>query len=79
MAGKLEIIRKSEFKDDAIMEFEFKRSPEEHIQASVQYRYDLMRKEFSRKIGKYEEYREIIKAKNPSLMMQIDKSLRLRK
>ena len=61
------------------MEFECKRSPEEHIQASVQYRYDLMRKEYKSRIHRYEEYREIIRAKNPSLMMQIDKALKLRK
>jgi hypothetical protein len=41
--GRLDIIRKSEFKDDTIMEFDFTKAGEEQIKRSIQYRYDVMR------------------------------------
>jgi len=51
--GKLDLIRKSEFKDDTIMEFEFTRAQEEQIKKSIQYRYDVMRSEYKQYKARY--------------------------
>lgn len=52
--GKLNIIRKSEFKDDSIMEFDFVKAKDEVIRKSIQYRYDLMSKKQEAFLKKYE-------------------------
>lgn len=61
------------------MEFEFVRAMEDHIKTSVQHRYDIMRQQYIENKQKHEEFREIIRAKNPSLMMQIDKAMKNKK
>ena len=71
--GKLDLIRKSEFKDDTIMEFNFIRAQEDQIKKSIQYRYDVMRHEFKQYKIKYESICDTIKQKNPSLAIQIQK------
>ncbi len=42
--GKMDIIRKAQFKDDSIMEFDFLKASDEIIRKSIQYRYDFMRR-----------------------------------
>ena len=71
--GKLDLIRKSEFKDDTIMEFDFIRAPEEQIRRSIQYRYDVMRHEYKQYKMRYDSVCDTIKQKNPSLAIQIQK------
>ena len=71
--GRLDIIRKSEFKDDTIMEFEFTKAGEEQVKKSIQYRYDVMRHEYQQFKAKYENVCDTIKQKNPSLAIQIQK------
>lgn len=71
--GKLDLIRKSEFKDDTIMQFEFTRAPQEQIKRSIQYRYDLMREQYKQYKMRYQSICEMIKQKNPSLAIQIQK------
>ena len=71
--GRLDLIRKSEFKDDTIMEFDFARAPEEHIKKSIQYRYDMMGQSFRQLQQKYYSICDTIKQKNPSLAIQIQK------
>ena len=61
------------------MEFDFTRAPEDHIRASIQHRYDLMRKQYMQNQQQHEEFREVIRSKNPSLMMQIDKAMKPKK
>lgn len=51
--GRLDLIRKSEFKDDTIMEFDFVRAAEDQIRRSIQYRYDLMRQQYRQYKGRY--------------------------
>ena len=74
--GRLDIIRKAEFRDDAILEFDFFKASEQQVKESIQYRFDLMREERILYTQKYEEITESIKAKNPSLMMQIAKGMK---
>lgn len=45
--GKLDLIRKSEFKDDTIMQFNFVKAPDEQIKKSIQYRYNVMRQQYN--------------------------------
>ena len=71
--GRLDLVRKSEFKDDTIMEFEFKKAKEEEIRQSIQYRYNLMRHQHQQYRVKYDSICDLIKQKNPSLAIQIQK------
>lgn len=71
--GRLDIVRKSEFKDDTIMEFEFAKANEEQVRKSIQHRYDVMRHEYQQLRGRYDAVCDTIKQKNPSLAIQIQK------
>ena len=75
-AGRMDLIRHSEFKDDTMMSFDFTKSSNEQICSSIQYRYDQLRQQYIGNTQSYEDIVEIVKAKNPSLMMQINKTLR---
>ena len=71
--GKLDLIRKSEFKDDTIMEFDFAKAHDEVIKKSIQYRYNVLRHEYRQYKTRYDSVCESIKQKNPSLAIQIQK------
>jgi hypothetical protein len=69
----LKIIQKTEYKNIELISFEFDCANEDSVRQHVTFRYGSMKSKLALMEGRYQDIREIIRLKNPSLLLHIDK------
>jgi len=73
-SGALSVYMEGEVKKLEIMSFEFECCPEEIIRQHITYRYGSIRSKIAMMEGRMQDINEIVKMKNPSLLLQIQKT-----
>jgi hypothetical protein len=72
--AQLDFIQNMEYKLVELMNCSFQRSSDEYIQQQLSYRYNKMKQKLLMMTQKLHEITNIVKIKNPSLLLQIQKS-----
>jgi hypothetical protein len=72
--GKLDFIQNFDYKFIELLSLEFFNSPEETVRKHIAYRYGVLKTKFSMLNDRINTINNIIKVKNPSLMLQIQKT-----
>ncbi len=73
-SGKLDFIQNFEYKFIELLRVEFLNSPDETIRKHISFRYNLLKTKFVMMNDRINSINSIIKVKNPSLMLQIQKT-----
>lgn len=71
--AKIEFIQNVEYKYISLMNCDFFRASEEIVQSQITYRYNAMKQRLSVLHSRLFEVNSLIKAKNPSLLLQLNK------
>jgi len=72
--ARLDFIQNMEYKFVELMFCAFARSPDEVVQHHITYRYSAMKQKLSVVQGRLQEITNLVKIKNPSLLLQLQKS-----
>ncbi|GMH89883.1 hypothetical protein TrVE_jg6418 [Triparma verrucosa] len=72
--ARLDFIQNMEYKFVELMSCHFIRSPEEIVQHQITYRYNAMKTRLSLMQGRLEDVNNLVKLKNPSLLLQLQKA-----
>ena len=72
--GRLDFIQNMEYKFVELMSCAFERSPEEVTQQHISFRYNSIKQKLALTQAKLFEVTNLVKTKNPSLLLQIQKS-----
>jgi hypothetical protein len=72
--ARLDFIQNMEYKFVELMYCACARSPEEVIQQHITYRYNAMKQKLSVMQARLQEINTLVKVKNPSLLLQLQKS-----
>ncbi len=72
--ARLDFIQNMEYKFVELMSCHFIRSPEEIVQHQITYRYNSVKAMLGAMKGRLEDVSNLVKLKNPSLLLQIQKS-----
>lgn len=72
--ARLDFIQNMEYKFVELMYCSFSRSPDEVVQHHITYRYNAMKQKLSVVQGRLQEITNLVKIKNPSLLLQLQKS-----
>ena len=72
--AKLDLIQNMEYKYIELLSCEFERSSEIIVQHHITYRYNLMKTKLNVLQGRVHEIVNLVKMKNPSLLLQLQKS-----
>ncbi len=71
--ARLDFIQNMEYKFVDLMTCEFVRSAEEIVQQQITYRYNAMKQKLSIMQTRLHEINNLVKTKNPSLLLQLQK------
>eukprot|EP01039_Chlorochromonas_danica_P002976 gene2976-3244_t len=72
--ARLDFIQNMEYKFVELMYCGFNRSPDEIVQHHITYRYNAMKQKLSVVQGRLQEITNLVKIKNPSLLLQLQKT-----
>jgi hypothetical protein len=72
--GRLDLIQNMEYKFIELMSCDFEASPEHVIQHHITYRYNAMKQRLAIMQSRLHEINNLVKLKNPSLLIQLQKS-----
>lgn len=72
--ARLDFIQNMEYKFVELMYAECKRSPDEIVQHHITYRYNAMKQKLSLVQSRLGEITNLVKIKNPSLLLQLQKA-----
>jgi hypothetical protein len=72
--ARLDFIQNMEYKFVELVSCIFKRSPEEMVQRHITYRYNSMKQKLAVMQSRLHEINNLVKMKNPSLLLQLQKS-----
>ena len=72
--ARLDFIQNMEYKFVELMYCACSRSPEEIVQQHITYRYNAMKQKLSIMQARLQEINNLVKIKNPSLLLQLQKS-----
>lgn len=75
--ARLDFIQNMEYKFVELMFCSFYRSPEETIQAQITFRYNVLKQRLAQQQSRLNEIHSLVKVKNPSLLLQLQKSATL--
>jgi hypothetical protein len=73
--ARLDFIQNMEYKFVELMYCNCIRSPEEIVQNHITYRYNAMKQKLSLTQGRLQEITNLVKIKNPSLLLQLQKNI----
>lgn len=73
--GRLEIMQSTEYKNIEIMSFDFQCSNDEFIRQVITYKYMSLKSKLSLMEGRLQDIHEIVRVKNPSLLLSIKKNV----
>lgn len=71
--ARLDIIQNMEYKFVELMSCDCEASPEQIVQHHITYRYDAMKQRLGIMQGRLQEINNLVKLKNPSLLIQLQK------
>eukprot|EP01017_Pseudomicrothorax_dubius_P025890 TRINITY_DN2840_c0_g1_i1.p1 TRINITY_DN2840_c0_g1~~TRINITY_DN2840_c0_g1_i1.p1 ORF type:complete len:192 (+),score=43.99 TRINITY_DN2840_c0_g1_i1:123-698(+) len=74
LTGILQIVQTSEYKDIEMIAFDFQSASEEGIRQQITFKYGALKSKLSLMDGRLQDINELIRIKNPSLLLQIQKS-----
>ena len=72
--ARLDFIQNMEYKFVELMSCHFIRSPEEIVQHQITYRYNAMKSRLSLMQSRLQDVNNLVKLKNPSLLLQLQKT-----
>ena len=72
--ARLDFIQNMEYKFVELMSCHFIRSPEEIVQHQITFRYNAVKTRLNMMQGRLEDVNNLVKLKNPSLLLQLQKS-----
>eukprot|EP00601_Ochromonadales_sp_CCMP2298_P001065 CAMPEP_0173187082 /NCGR_PEP_ID=MMETSP1141-20130122/10496_1 /TAXON_ID=483371 /ORGANISM="non described non described, Strain CCMP2298" /LENGTH=199 /DNA_ID=CAMNT_0014110849 /DNA_START=192 /DNA_END=791 /DNA_ORIENTATION=- len=72
--ARLDFIQNMEYKFVELMHCACERSPDESVQQHITYRYNSMKHKLSTMQGRLQEIHNLVKVKNPSLLLQLQKA-----
>ncbi|KAL4504476.1 hypothetical protein ABPG72_009922 [Tetrahymena utriculariae] len=72
-SGRLEINQETEYKNIEVMSFEFECSDDNFIRQVITYKYMSLKSKLSLMEGRLQDIHEIVRVKNPSLLLSIKK------
>ena len=73
-SANLDILQNFDYKFVELLSLDFINSPEETVRKHIAYRYGVLKTKFSMLNDRINTINNIIKVKNPSLMLQIQKT-----
>lgn len=73
-SGKLDFIQNFEYKFIELLSLDFVNSPDEVVRKHIAFRYSVLKTKFSMLNDRVNTINNIIKVKNPSLMLHIQKT-----
>lgn len=73
--GRLEIIQSTEYKNIEVISFDFQCSNDEFIRQVITYKYMSLKSKLSLMEGRLQDIHEIVRVKNPSLLLSIKKNV----
>jgi hypothetical protein len=73
--ARLDFIQNMEYKFVELMYCECRRSPDEVVQHHITYRYNAMKQKLSLVQSRLQEITNLVKIKNPSLLLQLQKAV----
>lgn len=73
-SGLLSIIQFNEYKNVELLGLECEPGPEEFVRQHVAYQYGALKSKTSMMEGRLQDIAELVRAKNPSLLLQIQKT-----
>ena len=71
--ARLDIIQNMEYKFVELMSCDCETSPEQIVQHHITYRYNAMKQRLGIMQGRLQEINNLVKLKNPSLLIQLQK------
>lgn len=71
--GRLDFIQNMEYKFVELMSCHFEHSQDEVVQQQISYRYNAMKSRLALMQARLQEVNNLIKVKNPSLLLQLQK------
>ncbi|CAM9889575.1 unnamed protein product [Discosporangium mesarthrocarpum] len=72
--ARLDFIQNMEYKFVELMSLQFMRSAEDIVQHQITYRYNAMKSRLALMQGRLQDVNNLVKLKNPSLLLQLQKS-----
>ena len=72
--ARLDFIQNMEYKFVELMSCHFIRSPEEIVQHQITFRYNAVKTRLNMMQSRLEDVNNLVKLKNPSLLLQLQKS-----
>mmetsp|Transcript_56635 Transcript_56635/g.64916 ORF Transcript_56635/g.64916 Transcript_56635/m.64916 type:complete len:236 (+) Transcript_56635:40-747(+) len=73
-SGLLNIVQLSEYRNMDVISFECQAAPEEVVRQQITYKYGSLKSKISLMEGRLQDINELVRLKNPSLLLQIQKS-----
>ena len=72
--GRLDIIQNIEYKFIELLSIDFVNSPDDTVKKQISFRYNLIRNKLELMLNRIQSLSNIVKNKNPSLLLQIQKA-----
>ena len=72
--GLLNVVQLSEYRNMDVISFECQAAPEEVVRQQITYKYGALKSKISLMEGRIQDINELVRLKNPSLLLQIQKS-----
>lgn len=72
--GRIEFFQITEYKNVQLLCFEVEASPEEGIRQQITFRYGSLKSKLGQMEGRLQDINEVLRLKNPSLLLQLKKA-----
>ena len=72
--GRLDFIQNIEYKFIELLSFDFVNSPDDTVKKQISYKYNIIRTKLELMLNRIQSINNIVKSKNPSLLLQIQKA-----
>jgi hypothetical protein len=74
--AKLDFVQNLQYKYIDLVSLELEGSPEEEVKESITFRYNVIKAKLSYLQNKFKQFSTMVKTKNPSLMVQMQKTFK---